>query len=61
MPSRFLRAFLKRVKDVNRFGELRDVDDAVFRSRVDSDFIDTTSNSGDRLEIARSLAALHEE
>jgi hypothetical protein len=50
-PICFAAALFERVEDVDRFGEFRDVENAVFRLGVNPDLIYTTSSAAHRLEI----------
>src|SRR5438067_12056312 len=50
---------LEGVKNVDRLGELGDVEDAVLCARVDSDLLDARPDARHRLPIVRLQAALH--
>src|SRR5438132_11824617 len=61
VPARFARPLFERVKDVDRFGEFRNIEDAMLALFVHSDFIDTSANPAHALAAFGDLAALHEE
>ena len=52
------RPLFERVENVDRFCELRDVEDPVLDLRTDADFINATADLPQVLEIVRRLAAL---
>src|SRR2546430_14822268 len=53
------RPLLERVKNVDRLGELGDVEDAVLCTRVDADLLDARPDARHRFPIVRLQAALH--
>src|SRR2546422_9207580 len=53
------RPLLERVKNVDRLGELGDVEDAVLCTRVDADLLDARPDARHRVPIVRLQAALH--
>jgi len=52
------RPLLERVKNVDRLGELGDVEDAVLCTRVDADLLDARPDARHRFPIVRLQAAL---